>query len=220
MKVKIEDSWKELLQSEFDKPYFLDLANFVRAEYQTNVVYPPARQIFSAFDRCPVDSLKVVIIGQDPYHGHRQANGLCFSVNDGISQPPSLQNIFKEIYTDLGIAIPVSGNLERWAIQGVLLLNAILTVRRSSAGSHRDKGWEVFTDSVIRKVSQEKEKVVFMLWGAYAQEKQQLVDADKHLVLKSAHPSPFSADRGFFGNKHFSKTNEYLVDKGKQPIEW
>ncbi len=220
MQVRIQESWKIKLQSEFDKPYFSDLVSFVRQEYKTHVIYPPAKQIFNAFEKCPVDKLKVVIIGQDPYHGEGQANGLCFSVNDGVAQPPSLQNIFQEINTDLKIPIPTSGNLERWASQGVLLLNATLTVRKSSAGSHQNKGWETFTDSVIQRISQEKEHIIFLLWGAYAQKKQALIDVKKHLVLKSAHPSPFSVHRGFFGNKHFSKTNEYLISKGMQPIEW
>lgn len=218
--VKIAPSWKPRLEQEFSKPYFAALTEFVKAEYKTNVVYPPGNEIFRAFDHCAFDDVKVVIIGQDPYHGPGQANGLCFSVRDGVRHPPSLMNIFKEIAADLGKPIPVSGDLDRWARQGVLLLNATLTVRASSPGSHQNKGWEQFTDAVIRVVSAEKDHVVFLLWGAYAQKKGEVIDRSKHLVLMSAHPSPFSADRGFFGSRHFSKANEYLRGKGLSEIEW
>ncbi len=218
--VKIHDSWKSRLKPEFDKPYFEELIAFVRSEYATQTVYPPGKEIFSAFDACPFDEVKVVIIGQDPYHGPGQANGLCFSVRDGVKMPPSLVNIFKEIKQDLGKPMPKAGNLERWARQGVLLLNATLTVRASTPGSHQGKGWEVFTDSVIRILSAEKSGIVFLLWGAYAQKKGEIIDRNRHLVLMSAHPSPFSADRGFFGNKHFSKTNDYLRSKGQREIAW
>ncbi len=220
MDVKIAVSWKERLQEEFSKPYFESLISFVRDEYQNQTVYPPGKEIFRAFDACNFDDVKVVIIGQDPYHGPGQANGLCFSVREGMRMPPSLVNIFKEIQKDLGKAIPSSGDLGRWAEQGVLLLNATLTVRASTAGSHQNKGWEEFTDSVIKTISDEKEHVVFLLWGAYAQKKGEVIDRQKHLVLMSAHPSPFSADRGFFGCKHFSKTNDYLRSKGMKEIEW
>jgi uracil-DNA glycosylase len=220
MQVKIADSWKSRLKTEFDKPYFGQLIDFVKNEYQTQTVYPPGKEIFRAFDKCNFDDVKVVIIGQDPYHGPGQANGLCFSVRDGVRMPPSLVNIFKEIQKDLGKPIPTSGDLERWANQGVLLLNATLTVRASSAGSHQNKGWENFTDAVIQTISNERENVVFLLWGAYAQKKGEIIDRKKHLVLMSAHPSPFSADRGFFGCKHFSKANEYLKGKGLKEIEW
>jgi uracil-DNA glycosylase len=218
--VKIADSWKGKLQKEFEKEYFVQLTAFVRNEYETQTVFPPGKEIFRAFDSCSFEDVKVVIIGQDPYHGERQANGLCFSVREGIRQPPSLQNIFKEIHNDLGKPIPISGDLERWARQGVLLLNATLTVRSSSPGSHQNKGWETFTDAVIKIISDEKSNVVFLLWGAYAQKKGEVIDRSKHLVLMSAHPSPFSADRGFFGSKHFSKTNEYLRSKGLKEIDW
>lgn len=218
--VKIHPSWKTLLEPEFEKPYFHDLIAFVRSEYATQTVYPPGKEIFSAFDACPFDNVKVVIIGQDPYHGRGQANGLCFSVQDGVRMPPSLVNIFKEIQQDLGKPVPSSGNLQRWARQGVLLLNATLTVRESSPASHQGKGWETFTDSVIRLISEKNSGVVFLLWGAYAQKKGEIIDRARHLVLMSAHPSPFSADRGFFGNKHFSKTNDYLKSKGQKEIDW
>jgi uracil-DNA glycosylase len=218
--IKIAPSWKKRLQAEFSKDYFRQLIDFVRAEYKTQTVYPPGREIFRAFDCADFDEARVVIIGQDPYHGPGQANGLCFSVREGIPLPPSLKNIFKEIQSDLGKPIPKSGDLERWAQQGVLLLNATLTVRGSAAGSHQNKGWEQFTDAVIKAVSDNKSNVVFLLWGAYAQKKGEIIDRNKHLVLMSAHPSPFSADRGFFGNKHFSKTNEYLKSKGLKEIEW
>jgi uracil-DNA glycosylase len=218
--VKIESSWKIKLAGEFEKPYFQELTSFVKQEYLTQTIFPPGKEIFRAFDCCDFNSVKVVIIGQDPYHGPGQANGLCFSVRDGMRFPPSLLNIFKEIHKDLGKPIPPSGDLERWAKQGVLLLNATLTVRSSEAGSHQKKGWETFTDAVIKKISDEKENVVFMLWGAYAQKKGEVIDRSRHYVLMSAHPSPFSADRGFFGGKHFSKTNEYLKSKGLKEIEW
>jgi uracil-DNA glycosylase len=220
MDVKIEPSWKIRLKEEFLKDYFNKLTGFVRDEYQKYRIYPPGREIFSAFDFCPFDSVKVVIIGQDPYHGHGQANGLCFSVRDGVPFPPSLINIFAEIKQDLGKEIPKSGDLGRWAKQGVLLLNATLTVRASSPGSHQNKGWEQFTDTVIKKLSDEKEHLVFLLWGSYAQKKGQVIDTDKHLVLKSPHPSPLSANRGFFGNGHFSKANAYLRSRGMQEIDW
>ena len=220
MNVKISPTWKSALKNEFDQPYFKGLVSFVKQEYASSIVYPPGKEIFAAFDHCDLDALRVVIIGQDPYHGPGQANGLCFSVHDGIRHPPSLRNIFKEIHTDLGKPIPTSGDLSRWAEQGVLLLNATLTVQASSPGSHQKKGWEEFTDAVIKHISDSKNNVVFLLWGAYAQKKGEVIDRSKHLVLMSAHPSPFSADRGFFGNKHFSKTNAYLKSKGFSEIEW
>jgi uracil-DNA glycosylase len=220
MDVRIEQSWKRHLMPEFDKPYFANLTNFVRDEYRTKTVYPPARLIFNAFDQCPFDEVEVVIVGQDPYHEPGQAHGLCFSVNDGVEIPPSLQNIYKEIHDDLGKPIPHSGNLERWARQGVLLLNATLTVQAHRAGSHQGKGWEEFTDAAIRHLANERENLVFILWGAYAQKKGENIDTNRHLVLKSPHPSPLSAHRGFFGNKHFSKANEYLIAHGKKPIDW
>lgn len=218
--VKIEQSWKALLQEEFDKPYFVELTDFVRAEYKSYRIYPPGSQIFNAFNLCPFDKVKVVIIGQDPYHGPGQAHGLCFSVNDGVPFPPSLRNIFKEINADTGAPIPQSGNLTRWATQGVLLLNATLTVREHSAGSHQRRGWETFTDSVIRIISEQKSNVVFILWGAYAQSKASLIDSSRHLVLRSVHPSPLSAHAGFFGNHHFSLANDYLVRNGLTSIDW
>ncbi len=220
MDVKIEDSWRQVLEEEFQKDYFVSLVEFVKSEYQKHKVYPPGKQIFNAFDHCPFDQVKVVIIGQDPYHGPGQANGLCFSVNEDVKMPPSLVNIFKEIKGDLGTDLPPHGSLERWADQGVLLLNATLTVRASTPGSHQGKGWEQFTDAVIQKVSEQKEHVVFLLWGAYAQKKGVVIDRSKHLVLESAHPSPFAAHRGFFGNRHFSKTNEYLGRHGLKVIQW
>lgn len=220
MDVNMEASWKEKLAPEFSKPYFQNLVAFVKNEYSRYTVYPPGKRIFAAFDHCPFDQVRVVIIGQDPYHGPGQANGLCFSVRDGMPMPPSLVNVFKEIKSDLGREIPPSGNLERWADQGVLLLNATLTVRANSAGSHQKKGWEEFTDAVIRTVSAEKDDVVFLLWGAYAQKKGEIIDEGKHCVLKSAHPSPFAANRGFFGNKHFSQANAYLTENGKPQIDW
>ena len=220
MDVKIEDSWKSVLSDEFEKPYFEKLTAFVHEEYRTQKIYPPPRLIFNAFDQCPFDRLKVVILGQDPYHGPGQAHGLCFSVNDGVQFPPSLQNIFKELKADVGKAIPASGQLDHWAQQGVLLLNATLTVRAHQAGSHQKKGWETFTDAVIQKINEQKQHVVFLLWGSYAIRKGELIDTNKHLVLTSVHPSPLSASRGFFGNRHFSKTNEFLVKNGLEPIQW
>jgi len=218
--VKIAPSWKKRLKPEFEKPYFNQLIEFVKSEYVSQTVYPPGKEIFNAFDNADFDTVKVVIIGQDPYHGPGQANGLCFSVREGVPMPPSLKNIFKEIQSDLGKPIPKSGDLVRWANQGVLLLNATLTVRASAPGSHQNKGWEQFTDAVIKEISDKKDNVVFLLWGAYAQKKGEVIDRSRHLVLMSAHPSPFSADRGFFGNKHFSKTNEYLKSKGVTEIDW
>ena len=220
MDVQIEDSWKRRLQPEFDKAYFKTLTDFVREEYRTGTVYPPGRLIFNAFNLCPFDRVKVVIIGQDPYHGPGQAHGLCFSVNDGVAFPPSLQNIFKEIHDDLGTPVPQSGNLTRWAEQGVLLLNATLTVRAHQAGSHQRQGWEEFTDAVIKALAEEREHLVFILWGAYAQKKGAFIDRSRHLVLASAHPSPLSAYHGFFGNKHFSLANAYLEQHGETPIKW
>lgn len=220
MNVKIEGSWKNILKDEFEKPYFKLLTQFIRKEYSSQQIYPPAKLIFNAFDQCPFDQVKVVIIGQDPYHNPGQANGLCFSVNDGVRVPPSLINIYKEIKDDLGKNISESGNLERWSKQGVLLLNATLTVRAHQAGSHQGKGWEQFTDTVIDKLSNKRENLVFILWGSFAQRKGENIDANRHLILKSPHPSPLSAHRGFFGNKHFSKTNDYLIQKGKEPVDW
>ena len=220
MEVKIEETWKKVLQPEFDKDYFTALTDFVRQEYHVGTVYPPGHLIFNAFNLCPFDQVKVVIIGQDPYHGPGQAHGLCFSVNDGVQMPPSLQNIFKEIQDDLGTPVPVTGNLTRWAEQGVLLLNATLTVRAHQAGSHQRRGWEEFTDAVIRKLAEEREHLVFILWGAYAQKKGAFIDRNKHLVLTSVHPSPLSAYHGFFGNHHFSRANAYLAEHGQNPIQW
>jgi len=220
MEVKIEPSWKPALQAEFDKTYFSGLTDFVRNEYKTRLIFPPAPLIFNAFDQCPFDQVKVVIIGQDPYHGDGQAHGLCFSVNDGVAFPPSLLNIFKEIERDLGKQAPKSGNLIRWAQQGVLLLNATLTVQAHMAGSHQGKGWETFTDAVIRKLATEKDGLVFMLWGSYAQQKGAFIDSNRHLVLKSVHPSPLSAYRGFIGCVHFSAANRYLKEHGKTEINW
>lgn len=221
MDVKIEESWKTVLADEFEKPYFEKLVNFVKDEYSKHICYPPGSQIFNAFAHCRFNDLKVVIIGQDPYHGVGQAHGLCFSVNEGIVHPPSLINIFKEIESDMGTLYPKSGNLTRWADQGVLLLNATLTVRAHQAGSHQNKGWEIFTDTVITKISEKKENVVFLLWGGYAKKKAGLIDAGKHYVLTSGHPSPFSANRGlWFGNKHFSKTNNILAAKNLTQIAW
>lgn len=218
--VNIAPSWKERLNDEFEKPYFQQLTGFVKEEYRTQTVYPPGKEIFRAFDQCDFDQVKVVIIGQDPYHGPGQANGLCFSVREGVRVPPSLMNIYKEIKNDLGKSVPATGELERWAKQGVLLLNATLTVRASTPGSHQNKGWETFTDAVIRKISREKEHVVFILWGAYAQKKGEVIDRSKHFVIASPHPSPFSADRGFFGSKPFSKANDYLKSQGLTEIDW
>ena len=220
MDVKISESWKNLLQEEFNKPYFEELTRFVKSEYSAGQVFPAGRNIFRAFDKCPFDRLKVVIIGQDPYHGVGQANGLCFSVDDGVQYPPSLQNIFKEIHDDIGSPIPSSGNLDRWAEQGVLLLNAVLTVRAHQAASHAGRGWEQFTDAVVRTIAERKEGVVYMLWGNYAQRKGQIADPERNLILKSVHPSPLSVYRGFFGCKHFSKANDYLIKSGKEPIVW
>lgn len=220
MEVKISADWRDILQTEFDKPYFEQLTKFVRSEYGTTQVFPAGRNIFRAFDKCPFESLKVVIIGQDPYHGVGQANGLCFSVDDGVPFPPSLQNIFKEINDDLGVAVPASGNLDRWAEQGVLLLNAVLTVRAHEAASHAGRGWEQFTDAVVRIINERKQGIVYMLWGNYAQRKGQVADASKNLILKSVHPSPLSVYRGFFGCKHFSQANAYLQSIGKSPIIW
>jgi uracil-DNA glycosylase len=220
MDVRIEPGWKAVLQDEFEKDYFVKLTGFVREEYKTQQIFPPASLIFNAFDSCPFDQVKVVIIGQDPYHGVGQAHGLCFSVNDGIDFPPSLINIFKEIERDLGKPFPRSGNLIRWAQQGVLLLNATLTVRAHTAGSHQGKGWETFTDAVIRKLASERENIVFLLWGSYAQQKGSVIDPTKHLVLKSVHPSPLSAYRGFIGCGHFSAANRFLKEKGLGEINW
>ena len=220
MDVKIEDSWKRHIGAEFEKPYFAALAAFVRDEYRQGTCYPPGRLIFNAFNLCPFDKVKVVIIGQDPYHEPGQAQGLCFSVNDGVPFPPSLVNIFKEIQADLGTPVPESGSLVRWAEQGVLLLNATLTVRAHAAGSHQRHGWEEFTDAVIRELSAAREHLVFILWGSYAQGKAQLIDASRHLILRSAHPSPLSAHRGFFGNHHFSLANQYLQKYSMEPIKW
>lgn len=221
MDVKIEESWKMRLKSEFEKPYFENLINFVKEAYSSTVCYPPGKLIFNAFDKCPLDKTRVVILGQDPYHGPRQANGLSFSVNDGVTFPPSLINIFKELNEDLGVPFPKSGNLERWAEQGVLLLNSTLTVQAASAGSHQNKGWEQFTDAVIKCINDEKEGVVFLLWGKYAQDKGKIIDTTKHFVLKSKHPSPMSANfGGWFGNKHFSQANNYLRSRGVAEIEW
>lgn len=220
MDVAIEKSWRERLQHEFEQPYFEALVDFVKNEYANENVFPPASLIFNAFDQCPFEEVKVVIIGQDPYHNVGQANGLSFSVNDGVRIPPSLRNIYKEIKDDLGKPIPESGNLEHWSNQGVLLLNATLTVRAHTPGSHQGKGWEQFTDAVIDTLSGQCSGLVFMLWGNYAQQKGKNIDANKHLVLKSPHPSPFSAHRGFLGNRHFSKANKYLLAQGKKPIQW
>lgn len=220
MDVKIEPSWKKILENEFEQNYFKSLVEFVKHEYSSKEIFPPAKDIFNAFNLCPFNEVKVVIIGQDPYHGPGQAHGLCFSVRSGISFPPSLRNIFKEINSDLGVPVPQSGDLTRWALQGVLLLNATLTVQAHQAGSHQKKGWEKFTDAVIKVVSEQNTHVVFLLWGAYAQQKGQVIDQSKHLVLESVHPSPLSASRGFFGNHHFSRANSYLVENGKEAIKW
>ncbi len=218
--VKIEESWKIRLENEFSAPYFMKLIDFIKEEKKTYQVFPPGPQIFHAFDKCPFDQTKVVIIGQDPYHGLGQAHGLCFSVPTQVKPPPSLVNIFKELKSDINKDIPASGNLEHWAAQGVLLLNATLTVRAHTAGSHQNKGWEEFTDAAIRALNEEKKNLVFLLWGAYAQKKGSFIDAQKHLVLKAAHPSPFSAYNGFMGCKHFSQTNDYLQGIGIVPIKW
>lgn len=220
MDVRIEESWKKVLTEEFEKPYFAKLTEFVRNEYSTATIYPPAKLIFNAFDHCPFDKVKVVIIGQDPYHGAGQANGLCFSVNKGIAMPPSLVNIFKEIAADTGNPLPTDGDLTRWSKQGVLLLNATLTVRAGNAGSHQRRGWEEFTDAAIRILAERRENIVFILWGSYAQRKGAFIDREKHLVLTSPHPSPLSAYAGFFGNHHFTLTNDFLIKNGKEPIDW
>jgi uracil-DNA glycosylase len=220
MDVKIEPGWKSKLCTEFEKDYFVRLADFIKQEYYITSVYPPGSLIFNAFDTCPFDKVRAVIIGQDPYHGPGQAHGLCFSVREGVEFPPSLINIFKEIESDLQIPRPSSGNLTRWARQGVLLLNATLTVRAHQAGSHQKKGWEEFTDYVIKVLNSEKNNIVFFLWGAYAQKKGESIDRSRHLVLESVHPSPLSAAKGFFGNKHFSQCNDYLIRNGIEPIDW
>ena len=221
MEIKIENSWKEALKEEFTKEYFVRLTDFVRNEYKgTTPIYPPARLIFNAFDHCPFNDVKVVILGQDPYHGAGQANGLCFSVNKGVPFPPSLNNIFKEIESDTGTPVPQDGDLTRWSDQGVLLLNATLTVRASQAGSHQKRGWEEFTDAAIRELATKRDNIVFILWGSYAQKKGAFIDRSRHLVLTSPHPSPLSAYQGFFGNHHFSKANEYLKEHGKETIIW
>ncbi len=221
MDVKMEDSWKKVLKGEFTKDYFLQIVTFIKTEKAAGkIIYPPGSLMFNAFDKTPFDNVKVVLIGQDPYHNPGQAHGLSFSVPQGVQKPPSLQNIFKELKTDLGLEIPADGDLEKWAAQGVLLLNASLTVRKNEPSSHSKIGWLQFTDAVIKKISEEKKGVVFLLWGKFAQDKQALIDETKHHVLKAAHPSPFSADKGFFGCKHFSKTNEFLMQEGLQPIDW
>ena len=220
MEVRIEESWKKHLAQEFDKEYFIRLTEFVREEYISKTIYPPGSLIFNAFNLCPFEKVKAVIIGQDPYHGPGQAHGLCFSVKDDVGFPPSLVNIFKEIASDLGTPPPLSGNLDRWASQGVLLLNATLTVRAHLAGSHQNKGWEKFTDAAIKVLNSERNNLVFFLWGAYAQKKGESIDKSRHLVLESVHPSPLSASRGFFGNRHFSRCNEYLQANGMEPVKW
>ena len=218
--VRIAEDWKAVIGEEFSKPYFEELVTFVKQEYATSQVFPAGRNIFRAFDKCPFDKVKVVIIGQDPYHGDGQANGLCFSVDDGVDFPPSLRNILKEVSEDTGAPIPSSGNLDRWAEQGVLMLNAVLTVRAHEAASHAGRGWERFTDAVVQLVAEKKKGVVYMLWGSYAQKKGAMVDASQNLVLKAVHPSPLSVYRGFFGSRHFTKANTYLAAEGKSPIEW
>ena len=220
MQVRIDESWRQVLQPEFDKPYFELLTNFVRRAYQTTQCFPPAGQIFRAFDLCPFDKVRVVIIGQDPYHDVNQAHGLCFSVQDGVPAPPSLVNIYKELNRDLGNPIPTSGNLTHWAEQGVLLLNATLTVEAHKAGSHQGKGWEELTDAAIQALNNQRSNIVFMLWGSYAQRKGQFIDRRKHLVLTAVHPSPLSAYRGFIGCGHFSQANNYLLQHGQSPISW
>ena len=220
MNVKIAEDWKALLADEFEKPYFAELVGFVREEYSSRQIFPRGRNIFRAFDKCPFDKLKVVIIGQDPYHGEGQANGLCFSVNDGVQFPPSLRNIFQEVESDTGAPVPTSGNLDRWAEQGVLLLNSVLTVRAHEAASHAGRGWEQFTDAVVRAIAARREGVVYMLWGSYAQRKGAIADPARNCILKAVHPSPLSAYRGFFGCRHFSRANDYLVAHGKEPIVW
>lgn len=221
MTFSVHDSWHKLLLAEFKKPYFESLMAFVKEEYAKHTCYPKENNIFAAFNHCHLEETKVVIIGQDPYHGPNQANGLCFSVNGGVAHPPSLVNIFREIESDLGKAYPENGNLEHWADQGVLLLNATLTVRAQEAGSHQKKGWEYFTDTVIQKLSNEKEGLVFLLWGGFAKKKAKLINTEKHYILTSGHPSPLSANRGYwFGNRHFSKTNKILLENGRQTINW
>jgi len=220
MDIKIEKSWQEALQEEFEKVYFKQLQKNIESTYKTENIFPPQDLIFNALNLCPLPNLKVVILGQDPYHGPNQAHGLSFSVSDDVKIPPSLRNIYKELNSDLGLPIPTSGNLEHWAKQGVLLLNATLTVRASEAGSHQGLGWETFTDEIIKTISNQRENVVFLLWGKFAQAKAELVDSNKHLILTAPHPSPFSAYTGFFGCKHFSKTNEHLVKNGAKPITW
>lgn len=220
MEVRIAEDWKQILQPEFDKPYFETLTEFVRSEYASHQVFPRGGNIFRAFDKCPFEQLKVVIIGQDPYHGKGQANGLCFSVNDGVAFPPSLKNIFTEVSSDTGAPIPASGNLDRWAEQGVLLLNAVLTVRAHEAASHAGRGWEQFTDAVVRAIAERKQGVVYMLWGSYAQRKGAIADPTRNLILKAVHPSPLSVYRGFFGSRHFSQANAYLQSQGLAPIVW
>lgn len=220
MDVRIEKSWKECLRDEWDKEYFVKLTAFVRQQYGSRTVFPPAARIFAAFDNCPFDKVKVVIIGQDPYHGPGQANGLCFSVAPGVQMPPSLVNIFKEVTTDTGAPVPADGDLSRWAKQGVLMLNSILTVESGRPGSHQNQGWEQFTDAVIARLSAEREHIVFMLWGSYAIKKGALIDRRRHMVLTSVHPSPLSAYRGFFGNHHFSTANAYLSNHGIEPVKW
>lgn len=220
MNVRIDPTWRDALADQWDMPYFEALTDFVRQRYQTTTVYPPASRIFAAFDACPFDKVKVVILGQDPYHGPGQANGLCFSVSPGVAMPPSLINIFKEIESDLGKPMPADGNLERWARQGVLLLNSTLTVDAHQANSHQGKGWELLTDAAIRALAERRDNIVFMLWGSFAIRKGDFIDRNRHLVLTSPHPSPLSAYRGFFGNHHFSQANDYLAAHGKTPIEW
>mgnify|MGYP003735785661 CR=1 FL=1 len=220
IKPHIEESWRQILMDEFNAGYFLQLRERLVEEKKNYVVYPPGMLMFSAFNRTPFDAVKVVIIGQDPYHGQGQANGLCFSVSDGIRKPPSLENIFKELNTDMGIPVPVSGNLEKWADQGVLLLNASLSVRANTPNSHQNYGWHIFTDAVIKKLSDNKQGLVFLLWGKFAQSKESLIDTGKHYILKAAHPSPYSAYSGFFGCRHFSKANEILRNTGKAEIDW
>jgi uracil-DNA glycosylase len=220
MHIKIADSWKNILQNEFEKPYFKELSTFVNSEYLNHICYPEETAVFAAFDFCSLEDLKVVIIGQDPYHGEEQANGLCFSVKDGIKHPPSLKNIFKEITTDTNKVYPESGNLEKWAEQGVLLLNATLTVRAHEAGSHQKKGWETFTDEIIKQISDQKKNVVFLLWGKFAESKIVLINRNQHIIFLAPHPSPLGAWRGWFGCKHFSKTNTFLKEIGKEEIDW
>lgn len=220
MDVRIAEDWKEILCDEFSKPYFEELVSFVKQEYASGEIFPAGRNIFRAFDKCPFDKLKVVIIGQDPYHGEGQANGLCFSVNEGTPFPPSLKNIFKEVSDDIGTPIPTSGELDRWAEQGVLLLNSVLTVRAHNAASHAGRGWERFTDAVVKAIAERKQGVVYMLWGSYAQRKGSIADSRQNLILHAVHPSPLSAYRGFFGCKHFSQANHYLISIGKEPVVW